>query len=416
MLNRANLHYATARLLNMAVRPAALTAVAYFFGKTPAEELSLIIFTVAIGMMFMSIDPHRAYYKKFFNSLPSANDFAIYIIILSSWMLLVSVAIVIILSLQNVPPLICALSVAMFAGEKFADELLRFRIFDRDLDSWSRLVMRRSLLQLAGLAICVALLGMDISFNLFLLAFSLSWVIAFFEPIFRVGHIIGRHLPSFTSAKIFRSAGRRFSGSATLMLSSFIASAPTYFDRMITVIVDKSSLPLFLIASMSFAIITSFVDFFFVSRIRVNLLRNDVALKDILLRGSLWLCILAGIVAGVVIIAFEKLVLGHIYTFDYPVLTLIAVTNVLLALVAIPQQIVYWRDGPRGIFAVEIPFLAVTGAIFLFRWGDGWTLAGALAVIAAGLFFRFLLYLGRVRYGSVPAMSATAADGAASSP
>lgn len=413
---RANLHYATARLLNMAVRPASLTAVAYFFGKSPAEDLSLIIFTVATGMMFMSIDPYRAYYKKFFNAQPAGNDFALYIIILSSWMAIVSVAIAAILTAQQVPPLICLLSIGMFIGEKIADEQLRFLVFDRDLGRWSRLVIRRSILQLSGLAICVALRGGGAPFELFLVAFSLSWMVAFAEPIYRTGRIVRRRLALLVSGKMLAGARRRCASSATLMLSSFIASAPTYFDRIITIIVDKSSLPLFLIASMSFAVITSFVDFFFVSRIRVNLLRNDVTLGEVLSRASLWLCILVGTLAGIAIIAVERLVLGHIYAFDYAVLALIAATNILLALLAIPQQIVYWRDGPRGIFAVELPFLAVIAGIFLAGWNDRWELAEALAVIAAGLSLRFLLYLARVRYGSSPAGRAAVADGVASTP
>jgi hypothetical protein len=397
LLSRANLHYAAARLSNMAVRPASLTAVAYFFGKLPAEQLSLIIFTVAIGMMFMSIDPYRAYYKSFFNTQPAANDFVIYIIILSSWMLVVSTAIIAILSWQQVPLPICILSVGMFIGEKIADEQLRFRLFERDLVNWSRLVIRRSGLQLAGLGICALLFNSSISFDLFLLIFSFSWIVAFFEPLYRTGRIIRRHFPTFVSGKMLRGAAFRFTSSASLMLSSFMSSAPTYFDRVITIIVDKSSLPLFLIASMSFAIIGNFVDFFFVSKIRLNLLKNDVHLREVLLRGSLWICVAAGIGAGITIITVEKLLLGHIYSFDYVVLSLIAVINILLSLTAIPQQIVYWRDGPKGIFTVELPFLSGIIAIFLLRWGHVWTLAGALTVVAIGLGVRFLLYLLQTR-------------------
>lgn len=396
-LARINIRYAIARLLNMAVRPAALTAIAYFFGKGSADSLSLIIFSVAIGMMFMSIDPYRAYYKRFFNGYPAGNDFIIYIIVITGWGLLVSLAIVGSLVVQHVPPLISILGMLMFIGEKLADELLRFRLFERDLEGWSNLVIRRSTMQLAGLGLCIMLRGWGLSFDLFLLIFTLTWTAAFIEPINQIGRIVLRHLPLFFSFKMLRGARLRLVASGMLMLSSFMSAAPSYFDRMITILVDKSSLPLFLIASMSFAIISNFVDFFFVSKIRLNLLKNDIHLRQIILNPSLWLCILAGTTGGTIIIITEKLILGHIYNFDYNVLILIAAINVMLSLIAIPQQIVYWRDGPRGILTVETPFICLIAAVFILRWGHLWTLFGALSVIMGGIALRLILYLLKAR-------------------
>lgn len=379
----------------MAVRPAALSATAYIYGKQPAEQLSLIIFTVAIGMMMMSIDPYRAYYKRLFNGLPAGRDFVLYLIILGSWGAVVAASAAAILLTKGVAIPVACLTIGMFVGEKAADEILRFRLFERDMRRWSTYVIGRAALQLAGLVACLAIPDRGLAFRVYAVFFSLSWTIAFFGPVRSVAGIVGRHRAVFAGGKFWRQARRNFAASAALMLASFMMSAPIYFDKIITLLVDKASLPLFLIASMSFSIVGNFVDFFFVSRIRVELLRNDVPVAKMILDAWLWSCVAVGIAAGCCIMVAEKLLLGRIYDFDFAILALIATINASVALTAIPEQVVYWRDGPRGIFTVELPFLAGTALAFFLRLGHAWSLTSALCVVAAALVVRLGLYLLR---------------------
>lgn len=146
---------------------------------------------------------------------------------------------------------------------------------------------------------------------------------------------------------------------------------------------------------MSFSIIGNFVDFFFVSRIRVNLLRNDTPVLKVIAGPKLWLSVAAGILAAIAIITAGKVLLGRIYEFDFRLVGLVAVINITLAITAIPQQVVYWRDGPPGTFRVELPFLLALAAPFLIMIGRPWRLTDALSIIALGLLVRLLLYLIR---------------------
>jgi len=405
VISGSNIRYIIARLMNMAVRPAALSASAYFFGKAQAEDLSLIISAVAIAMMMMSIDPYRAYYKRLFNHQPSGTEFAVYIITIVTWGGVVAAVTAAMLALRGVPTSICLLAPVAFAGDKVADEVLRFRLFEKDVGRWSNLVIGRSVVQLGGLAVCILLPGRTDMFALYLGLYCASWIPTYWLPLMRVVRLVGGHPTAFARPKLWRRARGRFLASAGLMAASLMSSVPTYFDKLVAVSVNKASVPPFLIAAMCFSIIGNFVDFFYVSRIRVDLLRNDRPVFAFLSNRALWASVLSGLVAGSAIMAGEQLLLGRIYAFDLPVLCIITIINITLAITAIPQQIVYWRDGPRGIFKAEIPFLALLATGFGVFHGQYWNLAGVLAIIAVGLLARLIFYIGQSQAGEAAAAS-----------
>ncbi len=379
--------------MNMAVKPAVISAAAYFFGKASAQQISIIIFSVAIAMLSMSIDPYRAYYKKHFNADNSAHEFIIYIIIITAWISLISAMMFTVMVVQHVPISLCILSVTMFVGEKFADETLRYYLFKKDMAMWSNLTLKRSSLQLAGLLVAILLSRTDYGFSLLLISFTSSWIFAFSKPVKNVISTIFRKYPVFTGKKFHRMAISRIPSSIFLMASSLMASSPSYFDKIVTLLADRASLPLFLIASMSFSLIQSFVDFFFVSKIRVELLQNNVGLGRLIFSRTLFYCIVMGAVGGAIIIAVQALILKGIYRFDLGILMLVASINIVLAITTIPQQVVYWRDGAQGIVVAEVGFFLPVAGLYLSLIGIQWTLAPALGVIAIGLAVRFISYV-----------------------
>ena len=281
----------------------------------------------------------------------------------------------------------------MFIGEKFADEILRFCLFKRDIAMWSNLVIKRSGIQFLGLTISILIDKVEYSFPLLLISFTLSWIFSFYGPVKDITSILWKNYPVFWGEKFYRKAGSRIMSSVFLMASSLMSSSPSYFDKIVTLLADKASLPLFLIVSMSFSLIQSFVDFFFISRIRLELLQNNISLGRMIFSRKLLYCIVMCAVGGAVIIAIEALFLENIYRFDMVILILVASINIILAVTAIPLQIVYWRDGPQGIFIAELGFFIPAAVLYLSLVGIQWTLASALGVIAISLAVRFISYI-----------------------
>lgn len=385
----------------MAVRPAVITATAYYFGAQSAQQISIIIFSVAIAMLLMSIDPYRAYYKRHFNDQNASHEFVIYIIIIVTWISLVSAVMFTTMAILHIPIPICVLSVAMFIGEKFADETLRFHLFRKALITWSNLVIKRSGMQLLGLIASLLIYRHEHAFLLLLISYTLGWVVAFQGPARELAAVIRKNHVVFLAKKFYRDARLRVSSSILLMATSLMSSSPSYFDKVVTLLTDEASLPLFLIASMAFSLVQVFVDFFFVSRIRLELLQNTIGLRQLIFSRKLFYCIAMGIAGGAFIIAIEALLLKGIYRFDLGILALVASINVILSVTVIPQQIVYWRDGPRGIFIAELGFFLPASVAYLSFFGVQWTLASALSVIAFSLAARFISYVAVSRHGVI---------------
>jgi len=388
-ISKVDLRYSAARFVNMAVRPAIISAAAYFFGRASAEQVSIIIFSVAIAMLLMCIDPHRAYYKKHFSQQNSAHEFTIYLIIIVTWMSLISAVMFTALVIHHTPVPISVLAVMMFVGEKVADESLRYCLFKKDLTKWSNLVITRAGVQLSGLAFSILLH----SFPLLLISFTLSWAFPFYRPLKYLLSIIRKNDAVFFGLKFYRKAGSKITASAFLMASSLMSSSPSYFDKIVTLVADKASLPLFLIASMCFSLVQVFVDFFFVSRIRLELLQNSISLGHMLFSRKLFYCVVVGLGASAAVMAIEILFLKNVYSFDLAILILVAAINIILAMTTIPQQIVYWRDGPPGIFLAELGFFLPVTILYLSLIHMRWTLTSALAVLTLGLAVRFVSYV-----------------------
>lgn len=177
-----------------------------------------------------------------------------------------------------------------------------------------------------------------------------------------------------------------------LWLLALVTSGVGYLDRLVALVMDKTTLPLFMLVVMCFSTVQMAVDFFYVSRYRRDFLEQRISLGKaftsreflVSLNGGLALAI----VASAAVLSFSRN--GQRFPIEF--VLIIAVLQVSLAVIAIPQQILYWKNGIGRMLKIDLAFWALFGGSALTGWRFDISTTGILLMVATCTVVRLLLY------------------------
>jgi hypothetical protein len=288
---------------------------------------------------------------------------------------------------------LAAAGMVYFVSEKLADELFRLRLFERDFRAWGRTSIARSVIQLAGFGAVLGLIGSATPAALAVLVLAMGNFLVFVP---QMPSSFGRNLGVLrirTVGWLAARAAHSVFENWLLWAIALLTSSIGYLDRMVALVLDRSSLPLFMLVVMCFSIVQMAVDYYYLSRHRRDFLEQRISVgsafasRDFLgsLGGGL---ALAGLACLVVLRLSRN---GAQFPLGY--VLVIAVLQVSLALVLIPHEIIYWKHHIGRIFRIEVFFWAS----FVFAAFTGWWLSlppiGIFALVVVCALGRLWLYI-----------------------
>lgn len=391
---RDRIIYTVGRTCAVVTRPLCLFVANNYFSRSVAEGLAIAFLSSALALIGTAADPHRRFYIQRFATDPDVNGLTFYIYAVSLVLLGVLGSIIVFaMGLHFTYSLaLAAASVVYFLSEKLADELLRLRLFERDFGAWGRASIMRSALQFLGLA---ALLGVAVSaVPAWLLVLVLSiGNLAVFVPQLPLG--FGRKLMArgySTTTRLAYRAARSLLANRLLWVFTLITAGVGYLDRLVVLVLDKATLPLFMLVVMCFSVVQMAVDFYYVSQHRRDFLEQRISLgaaftsREFL--GSLVAGLTLAVIACIAVLRFSRN--GPEFPFEY--VLAISALQVLLAVVLVPQQILYWKQCIARMLRIEVTFWALFLGASLVCWWFRLPMVGVLALVVACAFTRFALY------------------------
>ena len=364
----SGLVYTFGRIVSIGTRPACLLLATNFMGQDLASALAVVYLTSAIGLVAIQADPHRKYYLSLFQEQFETNGYGYYLYCTSVVLLACVGALVVICIViySDFSWLIAASAAMYFLSEKVADEVLRIKIYRRDLNGWGRQTSIRGLLQIIGTIILAATIGSDLSaFGVVMLltvanlvvfcreVAAGTWLIIFRFKTF--GWMIGKCMHSIFDNRLLWSI-------------ALLGSVFGYFDRLLAMMVEPENLAIFMLVVMCFSVLVMAVDFYFLTPFRRDFLERKITLQGALLSKRFLLSLLAslgvGSVASIVILLTTK---GGS---EFPLIYLIAacLLQCLIAIVMLPQQILYWHGKLKTMLWIEVFSQVLFGAGIFFLY------------------------------------------------
>jgi hypothetical protein len=360
--------YTIGRLVSVAARPLCLFVVNNSLPKSSAENLAIAFLATAIAMAFVAADPHRKYYTSLFINSKKNIGFSFYLYATSIlWLIVFGSLLVFGITVYfNKSTLFSVLVVGYFISEKVADEFLRLRLFKRELNLWGIEAAIRGLIQIILIAIFIAYIGKSISIELIVFLLALSNFIVF-------GPQLSKIFPRIQKLLRFKIVYRLSYGALRLLISNrilwFIALMGTaygYLDRVFSLVIDQSLLPVLALVVMSFSVLQMSVDFYFVSPKRRDLLEGNISLISAIRSRQFLISLFSGFLASIIIVAI--VIYFSVNGIDFPVANVIAIAAIQLALAItlLPYQILYWTQNYVWIFYIEILFFSAILVVSIF--------------------------------------------------
>lgn len=350
--------YTLGRLCAVVTRPLCLFVANNWLLPSAAQGLAIAFLASALAIVAIAAGPERRFYAKYFSAHERVNGVTFYLYVASLAVLLVlgvfvSGAIAL-YSAKSLP--LAAATAVYFISEKFADELLRLRLFERDFAGWGRSSIWRAIYQLAGFGFVLLALGRQTSAWPIVLLLTLGNFAVFLPQLPRelAASIRGhrRSIATWLVARAVRSLARNWLLWAIALLSAAVA----YLDRLVALIVNREVLPLFMLVVTCFSMVAMAVDFYYLSRHRRDFLERKIPAGQALASRGLLLSAAGGLAAGAVACAVALLGSHNGGQFPLGYIVVIAVLQVSTAIASIPREILYWSHLLKWILRVELVF------------------------------------------------------------
>lgn len=409
-----NILYVIARLAAATLRPLTLLVL----GKVLVEEnlalYAIFLLIIGLGILLCGADPHRIYYDRYFKGMANvALPFADYLTKLTLLVFIGSLVTVIGGIVYGLPAPLIGLAVICFLIEKGFDEILRFCLFEQNFSKWSWIILARvsvNHLAIAVLGFAHYWLGATITLPFFLSVITLTSAASLILAWTCYGRA-SLSLPSYCKIIVHRLKRGMRAVHLTLWDLIRVSSlgAVNNLDRVIVGLVDTAVLASMTLLNMCFSFIQQFVDMFFTSRVRGDLLRGDIRFCSLLFNRTLWLAIAAGICAGFIAMYASRFVASDKFDYSLEFVAFYLFLHVAISLTAIFQQMVYWGSGLQHCFVIELLYLGtlgvLTGILVLVHSSLSWYLSAlAAAVGARGLIYAIHAYQQeRLQRGSISA-------------
>jgi hypothetical protein len=384
--------YTAGRLLAVVTRPRAHFVANNWLQRDAAEDLAVAILASAIAVAATAADPHRQYYMRHFADKPPALGFSFYSYVSAFVLLLVLGSVVVVgMSLRSTLLVsLAAAAVLYFCSEKLADEHLRLRLFERDLPGWGRAMITRSVLQLAGLGLLALLMRESSPAWAAVGVLALGNLFAFVPQLPRLP--LRRLADPRMTRRLFGRGVRLLRRSSAPWTFALLSAGIGYVDRLFALVGDKAVLPVFMLVVMCFSIVQMAVEFYYVTPRRRDFLDQTMSVSDAFANRKFAAILCAGLAcataAAVVVLAFSRN--GR----DFPVvyMGLIAALQCAFAMVAIPQQILYWKDRLAQMVRMELAFWVLLLAAAPLAWYSVGTLGALLSAAVVCAFARLALF------------------------
>jgi hypothetical protein len=385
--------YTIGRVFAVATRPLALFFANNYLAQTVAENLAVAFLASALALAATAADPHRRFYLERFSGeqRPRAITFYTYVAALTLLFVVGAVIVLgVVLRFTGSWPLAAA-AVLYFASDKVADELLRFKLFQKDLPGWGGVMTARSVLQLCALGVVVFVAGTQATATGAVCALALGNLVVF-VPRIHVPAAAGLWRPA-TMLRLSIRGVRLLRASLVLWMFSLLSAGIGYIDRLLALVVDKATLPLFMLIVMCYSIVQMAVDFYYLSQHRRDFLEQRISISGALASrrflGSLGAGLVAATVAAAIVLALSRN--GDEFPLAY--VALIAALQCAFAMVVVPQQILYWKDRLRQMLRLDIAFCVVFAIAALVAWRLGGSLTALLLAASACALLRLALFL-----------------------
>lgn len=373
-----------------------LTSINY---ENSARQISVIYLALTYGMMFSSFDAHKSYYYSFFNTKENtAKNFINYLLIFFYSAVFGGFFVLIISYFEFNLDITIFYIFLYFFSEKFIDEVLRFKLFNKQFYSWSKLVLLRFFLVVA---IFFGLIFYELSDSDFIKIFTLNFTlinfltVIFFFDFIKIFRLFSSLVIDFkTTLSVLKS---KISESLYLYFSNIFSIAYSSYDRLIVFIIDREFLPIITVIIMIFSVIpVSFETIYFSFRRSEILNQKERFYENLFSKKTITLILLVLMVTYSGFLIYNYLQNNIISTNLILIGMFIMINQLLLALTLIPKDMYYWKQPIKLLLFIEIRFsiilLVLFGAILIFI-SKSYIVLASLILIGIILFFRFRKYL-----------------------
>lgn len=385
--------YTVGRIFAVVTRPLCLFAANNYGSASIAQSLAVAFLATSLGMMIAAAGPHRKFYAMHFSPNP-VNGVNFYIYVTSVVILclgggLVAAAV----TLYFTASLALALSVAVyFLAEKLGDELLRLRLFERNLPQWGHSNVIRSLLQIGGLGILLLLPRGSLPAWAPVLILAAGGFLTFVPQLPASLWRNRRHFRSAIGAWLLHRAFLSLTANWLLWVVAVLSTGVGYIDRILALALDQATLPLFSLVVMCFSVVQMSVDFYYFSPHRRDFLEQRITFGKALVSRRFLTSLCAG--AGVAsVLCLLVLYFSHGGSgFPMAYVLVIAALQILCALAAIPREVLFWSSMIGWILWIELAFWAMVAGAVLCRIVMGLTPVSVFLLVLICALLRVMLY------------------------
>lgn len=387
--------YAAGRVCAVSTKPLCLFLANNYLTANVAQGLAVALLATALAMVGAAAGPHRRFYVRHFARERSTGGFAFYLYAASVGLLIVlgSAAAATTVLYFTRSPVLAVATMLYFASEKLADELLRFRLFEQDFAAWGRASALRSILQVGAVISLLLLSGRTVGSTFVVLSLALGNYVVFVPEL---PHSLGRTLrPSrlVATVRLARRAALSLAEHWSVWAVALLGAAINYLDRLVVLVVDRATLPLFSLVVMCFSIVPMSIDFFYVSRFRRNFLEQRISVGAAFSAKQF----LSSITFGTALAAVICAVVLHFSRgggeFPLGYVIVVAILQMVVGCALVPMEILYWTRKLYRILHIELSFWVLFTGAALTSWQLRMRTMEIFVLVAACVITRLIVYL-----------------------
>jgi hypothetical protein len=364
--------YTLGRAAAVLTRPSFLFVANNFLTPNTAENLAVAFLASALALAFVAAAPHRRFYITHFDPDVIVNGLSFYVYAMSVALLIVAGSVFVLLMsmyFSGSIALACA-TVVYFSSEKIADELLRLRLFERNLAGWGAASLARSAVQLGGFAVLLGLMGNGVAALPAVLALALGNLVVFPRQL-PVHLRRSFSLRSKRMARLARRAIRSMVGNWILWVLALFGTGVGYLDRVVALSVDRTVLPLFTLVVMCFSIVQLAVSYYYVSQHRRDFLERGISIRGAFCSKDFLGSFIGGLAVASCMCAVVLPLSRGGDQFPLLYLIVIAALQALLAAVDVPREIAYWKGHLKAMLRIEVTIWVTIACALLGAWWGG---------------------------------------------
>lgn len=335
----------------MASRPLMLLALKQWGSNELAASTAIVFLMTSLAMSVSGFDTHRIFYQTYFNDSRvrgTRYSYRTYLDTIALQILITGPILAFFVGVWFGDFLLALLVSVYFASERLADESQRFLIFAGHRHEWGRCILIKAILQLAGVLSAVLLLHSKATYlimaclvgaNLVAYGTKISW------------YNMTWHRKAWLTA-LYSCLNQRL-----FWILSVINTLISNLDRVVVMLFMPSNMAEYTILVSCMSIVQNFIEYFFLSFRRRDILQGHLTLKGVFHNKRIYLILGAGATLGF-IASIAMLWLYHAGQIDHiELIPIVLLTQLSLAITLILREIIYWNHRVQLLLMLEITFV-----------------------------------------------------------